>query len=381
MTAHAEDMDDALTLLKESAHRIIADAHSFEQHRKRAGARVPECLPAWQALAANGLLGATISEDLGGSALPAGAAAIIGEALSLNLAPDPYVDSIVVAAWLIEKGLPKDDAEKWISPLIEGRRVAGFAHAEIYQPTAPNEVTANAERQGDVWKITGQKTGIRAGEACDGFVVSAIVEDDAALGLFLVDAEQSSVAHKSYRTFDGATQSDLVLNSAEAAARLFENADAWHWVQLAQNRADAVLAAQSVSLMRKLLDDTVDYLKTRKQFGVEIGQFQALQHRASDMFIALEEASAMARLAIEALDEDRNADDPMFPATRLCIANTAMKIAHDAVQLHGGMGVSDELFVSHGAKKLKAIAHALGDETFHERRHADYLHGQFEDRR
>ncbi len=370
--------EETLKLLEESARRIVADAHPFETHRMRAAAEHPDCLPTWKALAENGLLGATVAEDLGGAGLPSRASALVAQALALNLAPDPYVESMVVAAWLLEHGLHPNQAAKWLGPIVEGASMAGFAHGEDYHPDGPENILASAELRGDTWYVSGRKTGVRAGGDCDWFVVSARIVEEDAIGLFLVEAEDESVQRSSFRTFDGAVLADVTFTESPAVHRLFQDEEVWRWLQRVQNRADAILGSQAVVLMEKLLTDTVDYLKTRKQFGVEIGQFQALQHRASDMFVAVEEAKAMASLAVDALDEERDVSDPLFPATRICIAETAMKVAHDAIQLHGGMGVSDELFISHGAKRLKAIAHAFGDETFHERRHGDGLLAELE---
>ena len=368
----ADSQNEELSLLADSVSRLLKNIYHFEAHRARAMERIPNCAPNWKALGSLGAFAATLSEAAGGLGMDSRSAGVIARSLALELAPDPYVQCIIAACWLIEHGADDDIINRYLPPVIEGDAIIGFAHSERFEPTVPDDMATIAALTGDAWTISGAKGGVRAGAECNSFVVSAKIEaENNAAGLFLVNNDNLNIT--SYRTFDGATNADISFSNAECVCRLFPNDDAWPWLKKARNRAGALMAAQSAALMRRLLDDTIEYLKTRKQFGVEIGRFQALQHRAADMLIATEEAEALANLALEALDEDRAADDPLFPATRVAIAKASRKIAHEAIQLHGGMGVSEELFVPHASKRLIAMSQILGDAIFHERIHAQQI--------
>lgn len=307
----------------------------------------------WALLAEVGLLALPFSEDDGG--LGGGLVEIttVMEAMGRGLVAEPYLSSILLAGQLLARAGDDDQKGRWIAPIMTGEAhlAAAFAEPDSRFNLGKVKTAATVSSGGIV--LNGHKTFILAGEATQAYIVSA-VDLDGRICLYLIEADAPGLIVQSYRLLDGATAQTLVLNNV-AAASLSGGLDALEDVAQAVRIA---ACAEMLGIMSTLFDVTLEYLKTRKQFGVPIGSFQALQHRMADLYASLEQSRSMVLRAALSSDADRPA---ATAATKAYVSAAAIKLAEDAVQLHGGMGVSDELIIGHGLKRILVLANLFGD--------------------
>ena len=265
-----------------------------------------------------------------------------------------------------------------LAPLIDGSRKAAFAYLERGRRYALEPATTTASRSGAGWKLDGEKLVVVGAPVAEVLVVSA--RTGAGTSLFMVERGAPGVGLRSYRTVDGQRAGDLELSGVVVGADALLGADgtALPAIEEAVDFATALVCADAVGAMKYANDATLEYLKTRKQFGVAIGGFQALQHRMVDMFIACEQARSMAILAACRVDEAANTPGPAAAATRKAavsaamvrVADAARLISQESVQLHGGMGMTEEMKVSHTFRRLTVLAQRFGDADHHLERYA-----------
>ena len=232
-----------------------------------------------------------------------------------------------------------------------------FAHAEKGARYQLDSVKATAKKAGDAWTLEGEKSGVVGAPMADKLVVSARTSDG--IGLFLADKPNA----KPYRTVDEMRAADVVFEGTRAQAL----GGGLPLIEEVTDFATALICAEAVGAMKFACDTTLEYLKTRKQFGVPIGTFQALQHRMVDMFIAYEQAKSMACLACSRIDSASDAKDRAHAvsAAKIKIADTARYVSQESVQLHGGMGMTEELKISHTFRRLTVLAGQFGDADHH----------------
>lgn len=372
-------------MLRDSVARVMRDAGSFADRQKRvarawqagaaaAEARAAHAGPHWQRFAELGWLAVAFAEadgGIGGGAVDFG---IVMEGIGRALAIEPLLPTVLAARLVAALG---DAAQKagWLAPALDGRRRLAFAFAERQARYDLTDCATTARQADDGWVLDGRKAVVIGGHAADGFVVvarSAGGRTDAeGLSLFLVEADAPGVEVIAYRTNDATGAADLVLNGAAlpADALLGTAGAAAGPIEATIDFAIAAVAAEAVGAMSALCEQTLDYLKTRKQFGRPLGDNQVLQHRMVDMVIATEEArSAALHGALMAEDPDPAARSRALSLTKIEIGRTATKVGQEAVQLHGAMGVTAELAIGHYFKRLTAIAASFGDADWHIRR-------------
>jgi alkylation response protein AidB-like acyl-CoA dehydrogenase len=326
----------------------------------------------WQAFADLGLLALTIRENHGGLGGGAIDTMIVTEALGRALVVEPYVASAVVAATLVT--LAGNDAQRsaLLPTLASGESVLTLAH---YEPGDRYELTGcatTARATGDTYLIDGAKSVVLAGGEADRLLVSARSSgapgDPAGISLFVVERSAPGVTVRDYPTQDGARAAEVVLKEVRvgADALLGEKGMALPAIEHAIDYGIAALCGEAVGVMAALTEATLEYLKTREQFGGPIGRFQALQHRIVDMFIATEQARSMAILAsMGAQSTDRAERRRAVSMGKAMIGQSGRFVGQQAVQLHGGMGVTDELIVGHYFKRLTMINATWGDADHH----------------
>jgi len=349
------DYNEEQQLLADSVRRYLAKSYDFEARRKIVAGEGWSA-DAWKQFAEIGLTGLPLGADHGG--FGGGAVDLLGvmEAFGEALVLEPYVP-LVLAARAIERGA-SDSA--LLAAVVEGRAKLAFAHGEKGARYALDAVQTRARQN----RLSGEKSAVIGAPTAEHFVVSARGEDG--IALYLVDRSATEV--KAQRTLDERLAGDVLLREAPAkklsggAALLEETVDF----------ASALLCAEAVGALQFACDTTLEYLKTRKQFGVPIGTFQALQHRIVDMYISLEQARSMACLAASRAD---SAGDPReraraISAAKIRVADAARHVSQEAVQLHGGMGMSEELKVSHTFRRLTVLAREYGDVDHHLARYA-----------
>jgi len=358
-------------LLGDTVQRFLAQEYGFEARRKIL--RSPEgWSPAiWAQLAGMGLLALQVPEEHGGMAPAPVETLLTMTALGKALSLEPYLSSAVLGTALIRAQGTSAQRQALLPALAAGERIAVPAHGEPGARYDLARVATSAAREGGGWRLRGRKAVVLHAPAADLLLVSARTggggDQEAGLSLFQVAPAQTGVRLLPYRTIDGLCAADVELDAAlPADALLGEVGSAFGAIAAAWDLGLAALCAEAVGVLQASLDATLEYARTRKQFGQPIAKFQALQHRMADMLIHLEQARSMSYLAMVKVGEpDARERQRALSAAKVVAGQACRFVGQQAVQLHGGMGVTDELAVSHAFKRLLAIELSMGDTDHH----------------
>ena len=370
-------------LLQDTVVRFIAREYTFESRRARS--KLPEGFSreTWKQIAELGLLGVAIPEGDGGLGGDAIDTMVVMEAFGRGLVLEPYLSTVVLGAGAIVEAGSTEQKAAWIPAIAGGEKILAFAHGEAASRYDTRHVETKAAKQGHGWKLDGAKAVVLDAPGADALVVSARTAGAAGeargISLFLVDAKAKGVAMRAYATQDGARGADVRLDGVTLAsdALLGREGEALPVIERALDRANAALCAEALGIMDALNEATLEYLKTRKQFGRPIGSFQALQHRMVDMTIRAVEARSMAIVAASGANHaDARERQRMVSAAKALVGQAGRFVGQQAIQLHGGIGVTDELVVSHWFKRLTIINAAYGDADYHLARFSDLLLAQ-----
>jgi hypothetical protein len=363
--------------LREAVEAFAAKEYTFDRLRaiKRSGTGWDPGV--WRGLAELGVTALNVPASLGG--LGCGAAEVLAlmEGCGPNLFLEPVLSSAIIATVLLRQFESAAPAAELLQAMGTGERIATLAHFEPGSRFDSRSVETQAEPCGAGYRLQGVKAVVAHAGLADTLIVSARMagrgSEAPGISLFLVPRTASGVKLIEYLTFDGQRAGDVHLEEVQVAtsARLAPGGDGLPAIETALDVGLAALCAEAVSIMQASIRATVDYLNTRQQFGQPIGRFQALQHRVADMTVHLEQARSMSYLAamrctsVE-LDERRRA----LSAAKVVVGEAVRFVGQQAVQLHGGMGMTDELKVSHWFKRLTAIEILFGDSDFHLQRFA-----------
>jgi pimeloyl-CoA dehydrogenase small subunit len=366
------ELSDEQRLLKESVGRLLGDRYDFEARRKYALEPDGFSRKLWGQYAELGLLALPFEEKYGGIGGGPVETMIVMEAFGRALALEPYLATVVLAGSLLRLGGSEKQREALMPNIAGGELLMSFAHAERQSRYDLADVATTARKDGDNFVLDGAKTLVPHGDSADQFIVSARLagkrQDKAGIGLFLVDAKADGVSRRGYATNDGQRAAEVTLAGVRvaAAAAVGEPGHAYSLIERVADIAIAAQCAEAVGAMAEIQDITVEYLKTRKQFGVPIGNFQVLQHRAAEMLVALEQARSMAMLAaMTADDEDAAERRKAISAAKVQICNSIRIVGQQSIQLHGGIGMTMEYKVGHYFKRITAIQATFGDATHH----------------
>ncbi len=369
------DLSEEQRLLKESVDGLLTDAYDFEQRKKYMKEKGGWSKAIWGRLAEQGLLGLPFAEADGGFGAGAVETMIVMEALGRALVLEPYLATVVIGGGFLRHGGSAAQKAAHIPSIIDGSRTLAFAQLEKNSRYDLNDVTTSAKKKGDGWVIDGEKFVVINGENADTLIVTARTKgaqrDKTGIGAFLVPATAKGIAKKTYPTQDGLHAADITLTGVEvgADAAIGDPENALPLIARVVDEARTALCAEAVGAMDESLKTTVEYLKTRKQFGVAIGSFQSLQHRAADMFVALEQARSMSMFATMAADFDDAAERAKAVAAAKCqIGKSGKFIGQQSIQLHGGIGMTMEAKIGHYFKRLTMIENTFGDSEYHLRR-------------
>ncbi|HLI14018.1 MAG TPA: acyl-CoA dehydrogenase family protein [Alphaproteobacteria bacterium] len=366
---------DEQKLLADSVARFLEKEYGFEARRAAAASEDGFSRAMWQRFAELGWLGIGVPESLGGLGGGAVETAIIMEGIGRHLVVEPYLSTVVLGGSLLRQGGAK--AAAMLAPMAAGKLLLAFAHGEPRSRFDCAHVETRAARDGGVFRLSGRKAVVLHAPSADHLIVSTrtggAVGETKGITLFLVPKDAKGLRLRPYATADGLRAAEVALDgvAVEAGAILGALDDGYPLIERSRDEALVALAAEAVGACAALVAATRDYLKTRKQFGVPIGSFQVLQHRLVDMLVAQELTRSLVDVAARALGED----DPVYGA-RMAAAAKAQAgragrlIGQEAVQLHGGMGMTDELAVGHYFKRLAMIDVAFGNADWHERRFA-----------
>jgi alkylation response protein AidB-like acyl-CoA dehydrogenase len=366
------DLSEEQQILVDSVQRFVQNDSGTERFRKlRETERGWE--PAmWERMAEYGWLGVVYPEEQGGFGGRFVDLALILEQLGRGLVPEPIIPSVVLAGGLISRLGTPQQVERWLTPMTEGRTSLALAYAERQSRYCLHDVKTTATRQGSGYVLRGQKVWVLNGHAADHIVVAArsagAQQDRKGLSLFVVDAGARGLTRTAVGGMDGQRTALLELDGVEVAedARLGAEGDALSHLEWAIDRGAAAACAEGQGAIQELFDRTVAYLKQRQQFGVPIGTFQALQHRTADMFAEVELCrSTMILAAIQADSEDDEERQSEISAAKLQLSHGGWFVQENAIQLFGGIGVTDEQDEGLFFKRLRVLQGLFGDADHH----------------
>jgi alkylation response protein AidB-like acyl-CoA dehydrogenase len=295
---------------------------------------------------------------------------IVAEQMGGALTLEPWLPTVVLGGGFLRHGASAELRSALVPKIAAGEMLLAFAHTETQSRYDLHDVAATARRDGDGWVLAGRKSVVIHGDSAHRLVVTARIaggqRDRAGIGVFLVDAAAKGVARRGFPTVDGHRAAEVILEGVRAEALLGQAEDGSALVDRVVDEAIAALAAEAVGAMEALQRLTLDYLKTRKQFGRPIGSFQALQHRAAEMMVALEQARSMAMLGAM-MAEEANATERrrQMSAVKVQIGRSAKFVGQQAIQLHGGIAMTMEYAAGHYFKRLTAIDTMFGDADHH----------------
>ena len=357
------DYDSEQNDLREAVRGLLSRAYSDSEQRRavvRAEPGFDE--KTWARLAEMGVLGLPFPEDDGGMDAGPVEVAIVAEEIGRVLAPEPFVETVVLAGGLVAAVGTAEQRSEVLGGIAEGTTVAVFAHAEPRNRWSATAEGVTATRSGEGWSLSGVKEPVPSGARADVLVVSAALAGegtDGGTGLFLVPGNAAGLTRTGYRTHDG-TRAAAIRFEGTPAAVLGSGGDSTAAIVRALAEARIAYAHEAIGAMDTALRTTAEYLKTRKQFGVPLSKFQALTFRAADMYVSLELARSLALWASMVADAGGDVVQAA-DRVRVTVSRTSRHIGQEAIQLHGGIGVTAEYSVGHYTSRLSAIDHVLGD--------------------
>ncbi|UGT45316.1 acyl-CoA dehydrogenase family protein [Nocardia yamanashiensis] len=359
-------------MLRDTVRDVLGRSYTPERRNEVIATELGWDPKVWATFAEIGLLGLTFAEEDGGMGAGPIEAMLVLEELGRGLAPEPLLDCALLPGGLIGQAGTDAQRKDLLPRIAEGELRVAFAHNEPGLRWPAAEIGAQAIARAEGWQLAGRKNPVSHGDCAELLIVSAALPEGG-VGLFLVDPEGSGVRRTPFVTHDGQRGADIEFDGA-AAELLGTAEDRSALIAATAIHAQAALGAEAVGAMSEALRLTTEYLKTRKQFGVPLRTFQTLTQRAADMYVSLELARSMSLYASMSL-ADGMIDPLVASRAKLRIGRSGRHIGQEAIQLHGGIGMTAEYPVGHYTARLTAIEHTLGDSSDHLR----YLAGQVAD--
>ncbi|GAB5413130.1 MAG: pimeloyl-CoA dehydrogenase small subunit [Congregibacter sp.] len=366
------DFSEEQTMLRDSVARFVQDDYDFDTRRSIVESDSGMSADNWSTFAELGWLSVPFAEDHGGFGGGPVDLMVMMEEFGKGLVVEPYFATVVLFGGVLRIAGNEQQQSEYIPGIIDGSRLGAFAYLERQSRYEFSDMTSRAVASGDGFVLNGEKVLVANGANADTLVVAARTAGDQSdqhgISLFLVAADAAGVERTSYRLMDGQlvaniTFRDVALN---ADALLGELHGGYALMDRAILEATIALSGEAIGLMGQLNAKTLEYTKTREQFGVAISNFQALQHRMVDTFMSYEQAKSMLYRAVCALE---NGDENLrreVHALKVVISKCGQHIYEEAIQLHGGMGMTDELDIAHYAKRLMMINATFGDGDYHQ---------------
>jgi alkylation response protein AidB-like acyl-CoA dehydrogenase len=369
------DLSDEQKLLLDTVASFVKKQSPVSRHRALRDDATGWSREVWQKMGEYGWLGLALPEEVGGLGGTFADVALILEQLGTTLVPEPFLPSLVAAIPILRLGTAEQQ-QAYLAPLAEGRTSLALAHAEAGSRFDVSDVETRAVPAGDKYRIDGSKRWVLNGHAADTIVVSARTsegERGGDISLFVLDRDTPGLTIQPVKTMDGHHAAMITLTSVEVGKDRLLGAEGAGVAALeeAMDVGAAAACAEGAGIARAVLDMTTDYLRTREQFGVKIGSFQALQHRAVDMFVEVELCKSTAILAaIKVSDPDEVERKSAVSAAKVQLAASGRFVTQQAIQLHGGIGVTDEHDVGLYFKRMHVLNTIFGDEEHHVNRYA-----------
>lgn len=363
-------------LLKNSLERFLAETYPFQVHLKAIVSEEGRSRDLWRGLAELGVLGAAFDENVGGLGGNAYDTALIMEALGRGLCAEPYLSTVVLAGGLLRHGGSPTQKANHLPAIVRGEAIYAVAFAEQQSRYNLANVQMTARRQGSGFLLNGRKAVVYGAPWADGYFVSARTRGEpcgkSGISVFYVPRDSRGVSLQSYRTVDGFRAAEIILDdvAVPADATIGPPDEALPLIEHVADEAIAALCAEAVGAMRALDEKTIAYCKTRVAFGQPLSKFQVIQHRLVDMRVAVEQSASTALMAASKLDAPASVRARTTSAAKAQIGRDSRFIGQNAIQLHGAIGMTDELDIGHYFKRLTMIDLLFGNAAYHVRRFA-----------
>lgn len=367
-------LSDEQNMLRDMVRKFVQDRYDFESRQKIVHSETGWDSGLWKAMANElGILGAPFSQELGGYGGGCIENMIVMEELGYGLAVDPFVETVVIAGGLLKYG-GGEQAADLIGQIISGDATFAFAHAEPQARYNLSDVRTIATAKGSGFLLSGHKAVVTAAPWASHLIVTARTSgkqrDASGISLFAVPMTSPGIRRQDYATVDGRRASEIWLENVELPAGALVGAadEGLPLIERVVDEAIAAIGAEAVGIMRKILEDTIAYSRQREQFGVPISSFQVLRHRMVDMFVSLEQSASMMQMATQRISENQSERAKVASAAKVQIGKSCRFVGQSAIQIHGGIGVTDDLAVAHYFKRATMIESQFGSVDHHLRR-------------
>jgi alkylation response protein AidB-like acyl-CoA dehydrogenase len=366
------DFTEEQTMLRDSVARFVQDDYEFDTRRAISDSEQGFSPEKWQTFAELGWLSIPFEEEYGGFGGSAVDVMLVMEELGKGLVLEPYLATVLLFGGLLQKGGSPQLKSEFIPRIIDGSCQGAFAYLEKQSRFELADVATRASASDQGYTINGEKVVVFNGGSADHVIVSARTSgeqfDETGISLFLVPADAQGLERTEYKLMDGQRVANLVFKDVQVSAeQLLGEADAaFELIAALEIEANLALAAEAVGIMQQLNAKTVEYTRTREQFGVPIGSFQALQHRMVDTFMAYEQTRSLLYRAVCATTDEQEDTAQVVHALKVMVDRAGRHIFGEAIQLHGGMGITDELDIGHYAKRLMMISTTFGNGDYHQ---------------
>ena len=359
------------SLIQDQVDQFVQKEYDWETRQSLSNSELGFGEDNWKKFAELGWLGISVSEDSGGFGGSAIESMLIMEAFGKGLVVEPFLETVIMAGGLIDDHGSDQQKSSFLEPAIAGEMHLALAYAEPQSRFNLSDVVTEAKVDGDNFIINGYKSVVMNGPSADQIIVSARTSgtqlDENGISLFIIDANASGLDKTNYKTVDGKRASDLTFeNVSVSKENLIGDQDkGFEILDSAIDKAILAISAEAVGAMEVLYKTTVEYTKTREQFGTAIGKFQVLQHRMVDMFMEYEQCKSLLYMATMKHEEKAEDAKKAISGLKYQVGKAGKFIGQQAVQLHGGMGVTDELNVGHYFKRLTTVGTIFGNTDYH----------------
>jgi len=374
------DFSEEQNLLRDSIHKFVAEKYDLSDRRKLVKIDPGYSEDSWKQFAELGWLGLPFSEEDGGFGGDLVDTSVILNEFGKGLVCEPYYASVVLAGSALRHGGNSEQKDRIISGIISGEVKATVGYAEEQARYDLNDTATSAEKDGDGYAITGTKSVVQNAETADFIIVSARTSgnqtDEKGITLFIVDAKADGVKLQNYPTVDGLRASEVILDKVKVSAAdvLGEVDNGLELIETVRDDAILALASEAVGQMELLYQDTVDYCKQREQFDHPLADFQVLKHRFADMYIEAEQCRSLLYRALLAKQGNLPEARSVIHALKYKIGAAGRFVGENAVQSHGGMGVTEELRIGHYFMRLAVIDATFGNKDYHLNKYTDMMY-------
>ena len=364
-------LNEIQTMLADSVGKFIDNEYDFDTRQSYAGSDNGYSEAVWSIFAELGWTAVPFAEEDGGFGGGPADTMVLMQGLARGLVVEPYLANIILAGGILKRTASAAQKEEWLQPIIAGELQATLAFNEPQARYDLANVTTTATRDGDAWVLNGQKGVVLSGGTADLLIVPARtagnVADRDGITLFAVDANTKGVSRSTYATVDGLQAAEVALDNVRVddGRVLGKPGEGYPALDATIDDATLAVSAEAVGIMQVLTEKTVEYSKNRKQFGVPIGTFQALQHRMVDMLMACEEAQSLLVWSVMTRAAEGDDSKRAVSSIKSLVGTKGRLVGEEAVQIHGGMGVTWELDVAHYFKRLTIIGQLFGNADWH----------------